>query len=481
MESVIGFDLGRDWIKILQLTPGKKILRFGKIHIPEEADQAKLPDVVVDRINELFKSLKLPKENVIVNFRGSHVLARTYLPPSTQPEVFERWFVESIETMIPGTPISEVVYSYDLLPSGRALIAFARIKEIEKLLSILNCCGITPVSIDASCLALYDSFRGHPLIQSRKNLAIVDINSTATYILLVKDGEPYVSAEIPLGGKTIGKGRDKYRNFANQLGSKIVKNFDYYTQKEEIRIERLLLTGDYACDTGMKKHLQNAVGIKTELADPFKYTSVEIPPNHDPGENHYYAQALGLAIKGFSPSKINLIPHETREKHKTGETFRRRVRTFRRSLLAVIPLAVGLIFLTLFFGSSNTHMSRNIRDLEAKKNLLSSLASEEVALNARIRKLNTLNRNRQNWAKLLYDIGRAVPEGLYFKELTTDDRLIPNGTSTLRKTRLVIEGSASDQKNMLELIKNLEPNYKDIFINNIKGEGSCDFQISLGI
>jgi Tfp pilus assembly PilM family ATPase len=219
MESVIGFDLGRDWIKILQLTPGKKILRLGKIPIPEETDNAKLPAIVVNRINELFKSLKLPKENIVVNFRGSHVLARTYLPPSTQSDAFEHWFVESIETMIPGTPISEVIYSFDLLPSGRALIAFARIREIEKLLSILNCCGITPVSIDASCLALYDCFRDHPLIQSKQNQAIVDINSTATYILLVKDGEPYISAEIPLGGKNISKGRDKYRNFAYQLGS----------------------------------------------------------------------------------------------------------------------------------------------------------------------------------------------------------------------------------------------------------------------
>lgn len=481
MEFTIGLDLGREWIKIVQLTPDKKILRLGKIPVPEETDQTKLPTLIAGRIDELFKSLKLPRENIVVNFRGSHVLARTYLPPSTQPDAFERWFVESIETMIPGTPISDVVYSYDILPSGRVLIAFARIKEIEKLLSILNNCGITPLSIDASCLALFDCFHNHHLIRSKQNLAVVDINSTATYILMIKDGEPYVSVEIPLGGKNIGKGRNKHRDFANQLGIQIIKNFDYYTQKEQFRIERLLLTGDYARGPGMKKQLQNAVGIKTELADPFKYNNIEIPPKHDPRDNHFYAQTLGLALKGFNPSKINLIPHETREKYKVDETIRKRVRFFKRTPLAVIPLAAIMMLITLFFGSNNTRISRNIRDLEAKRNNLSAFTTEEIAIKDRIRKLNTINRNRRNWAKLLYEMGRAAPEGLYFKELTTDERLIPNGTSSLRKTRLVIEGSASDQKNMLELIKNLEPNYKNIVIDNIKGEGSCDFQISLGI
>lgn len=174
------------------------------------------------------------------------MLARTYLPPSTNKEPFERWFVEAIESIVPGIPVKDIVYSFDLLASGRALIAFARLPEIEKQSALLKQCSIIPLAIDAACLALYDAFSLHPWVKTKENFAIVDIGSRSSDLLIVKDGEPFGANEINFGGKDLMKGKERHKKFATELGVNLARVFNHYEEKDNVRIQDLLIVGDYA-------------------------------------------------------------------------------------------------------------------------------------------------------------------------------------------------------------------------------------------
>jgi hypothetical protein len=217
MLRSVGLDLEKGWIKVVEISSDLKLTNIGRIRIPrsDKEDTRNEQELYAAKINELFSNLKIARENVVSNIRGSYILARTYLPPSKDKDEFERWFVKSIESIIPGTPIEDVVYSYELLPSGRALIAFARRTEIEKQLEMLKTCTIVPVLIDASCLALYDAFSPHPWIQKKENVAILDIGTYSTGVLIIKDGEAFGSNAISLGGKDLIKGKDR----ANKIES----------------------------------------------------------------------------------------------------------------------------------------------------------------------------------------------------------------------------------------------------------------------
>lgn len=155
MSKSVGLDLGRGWIKALEINQDLELLKIGKIKVPRNTNKEER-ELYISKIKELFQSLNLSRDNITINIRGSFILARTYLPPSSNKDDFEQWFVDSIESIIPGTPIEDVIYSYELLTSGRALIAFAKRKEIERHLEMLKSCAIIPASIDASCLALYE-------------------------------------------------------------------------------------------------------------------------------------------------------------------------------------------------------------------------------------------------------------------------------------------------------------------------------------
>ncbi len=238
MRSAVGLDLGWQWIKAIEITEGLKIAKIGRIEIPrqDKFEEKYYNELYLTKLNTLFKDLNLCKDNVIINIRGSFILARTYLPPSSDKEAFERWLVENIEEMVPGTPIEDVVFSHKILPSGRALIAFARRKEIERQLTMLKSCNIIPVSIDASCLALYDAFSSHPWIKGKKNFAIMDIGGFSTDFLVIKDSEPFAANEINFGGKDLTKGKQRYKEFAFNLGKELERVSIYYQKKENLKI-----------------------------------------------------------------------------------------------------------------------------------------------------------------------------------------------------------------------------------------------------
>ncbi|MCX7994701.1 MAG: pilus assembly protein PilM, partial [candidate division WOR-3 bacterium] len=196
MNSVVGLDIGQEWIKAVEITEDLKIKKVGRIKVPVDKEQEEAEQqIYIKKIKELFDTFKFPLENVVINFRGSYILTRTYLLPSPVKEEFETWFIENIQELVPGTPLEEVVYSYQILKSSRAIIAFAEFKEIEKQLMMLQNCNIIPSMIDASCLALYDTFILHPWVKAKKNLAILDMSNSQGDLLIVKEGDP-ISASV---------------------------------------------------------------------------------------------------------------------------------------------------------------------------------------------------------------------------------------------------------------------------------------------
>jgi Tfp pilus assembly PilM family ATPase len=279
MLRSVGLDLEKGWIKVVEISSDLKLTNIGRIRIPksDREDTRNEQELYAAKINELFSNLKLTRENVVSNIRGSYILARTYLPPSRDKDEFERWFVKSIESIIPGTPIEEVVYSYELLPSGRALIAFARRKEIEKQLEMLKSCNIIPVSVDASCLALYDAFSPHPWIQKKENVAILDIGTYSTGVLIIKDGEAFGSNAMSLGGKDLIKGKDRANKFALDMDNDLAKIFTFYEKKENLRIQNIIITGKYATIPGLRKNLATKFNYTVELGDPFSLHKIVLP------------------------------------------------------------------------------------------------------------------------------------------------------------------------------------------------------------
>jgi Tfp pilus assembly PilM family ATPase len=58
MNSVVGLDIRRDWIKVVELTRDLEIKRYGKIKIDEE-DRIDNDDLYIQKIKALFHKSRI--------------------------------------------------------------------------------------------------------------------------------------------------------------------------------------------------------------------------------------------------------------------------------------------------------------------------------------------------------------------------------------------------------------------------------------
>lgn len=463
MNSFVGLDLRGDWIKVVELTEDLRVKSYGKIKIDE--DRGDNEDSYIQKIKELFRKSKISSNNVVINFRGSYVLARTYQPPSSNKEAFEMWFVENIQELIPGTTVEDVVYSYEILPSGRVLIAFARLGEMEKQLGMLRKCGIKPIFIDASCLPLRTAFINHPWIKERYDFAILDIADTLADLLIIKEGEPFSANLITLGNQ----------NNNDVLTGHLLRIFNFYEKKDGLKINNLLITGDYPKSSIIKGHLENSLGFKVEIGNPFRTHRLKSRIKNGVS----YAQALGLALKGFSKSGIDLTPHKIKVENEILSFQKSAERYARLSLFFTIPALIFSLYLLISISKKNDTLKQDIDALKKEMAEMSLIDNEAIEFNNRIQKLKELLKNRLYWSEILFEIARTVPEGIYFKELLTETRLKADNPEPVNQTQIIIEGSAQNQEFVITFIKNLEKKFKNIVLENMQSEAGCEFKIRL--
>ena len=481
MSTAVGLDIGWKSIRAVELTNDRVIKKIASIDISDGTKKEEFK-VYIAKLTEFFNESKFSKDNVIINLRGSYILTRTYEPSASGNDGFERWFVENIDSLIPGAPLNDVIYDHEFLDDNRVLISFARLRVIENRLKMLRACGIMPVAVDASCLALYRSFRNHKPLKKYDNYAIIDLGSYKTDLLLVRDSIPFISTDLAIGYKEFNKGRDRCRMFCKLLSKELKKKLDYYKTKENLIIDYLIVVGNYAKTAGMKKNLTSLLKVRTEIGKPFKVQKIDLPLKLSRKNNSQYTQALGLALKGLKTDiGVNLIPHEVKRERRKWEFNKQAKKFFGKNLVFS-----GIIFfmMTCLLGImivKYNKIKHDFNELLVTKSGLVYLNDEEKEINSKVLKLQQLGHEQFFWSKMLLYIGQAVPDGVFFKEISTDTRLVSVGTKPVKQRKVVIEGDARNHALIIRFIQNLEKRFTDITIDRIKRESRCKFKISIGI
>ena len=100
----VGLDIGWKSIKAVELTSDHQVIKIGAIDVPVPAGEDEFK-ACADKLKQLFNEHRFSKDNVLINLRGSYVLTRSYAPTSLNNHGFETWFVENIDSLIPGAPL----------------------------------------------------------------------------------------------------------------------------------------------------------------------------------------------------------------------------------------------------------------------------------------------------------------------------------------------------------------------------------------
>jgi Tfp pilus assembly PilM family ATPase len=476
MNRSVGLDIGWESIKAVEIDDDFWISKYAKVEIPRpfEGDENAL---YISKISELFSGQEFSRVNVITNLRGSSILARSYTMSSLNDTDFEQWFVENIDSLIPGVPLDDVFYAHQLLDKGRVLISFTRLRPLRNQLAILKSCDIVPRAIDASCLALHYVFANHTWTKKRKNYALLNIGGFNSELLIMKEGTPFASMGILFGCKYLRKGRNKYRICHQELVKRVQKAFLFYREREDLIVDGLIVVGDCSKIPGMRKNVKQLLGIRIETTIPEKFDKGFINDN-----GRHYALAVGLALKGLKcDTGINLMPPEVRSARKAWLFDKKARKFFWKNL--VVSTIVFAVFAGVFFPQIMEH-SKALSEKKAlvhEKDALVSIVVEENALNAKSRRLRQLNNNQYFWSRLLYDIGCAVPPGTYLKEVITESRMVSTGKEVRKARKVTIDGEAPNSQAVIVFVKNLEKHFPSIVVDQMKAESRCEFKISLAL
>lgn len=350
-KSYLGLDIGSGGFKLVELQNDKgraKLVTYAFTErLPEEmtANPLDAPEQTADTIKAMMAKAKTRTTKAISALPVAGVFSSILSVPASAGKELKAAIELQAKKLIP-VPLEEMILDWKVLgesvtapkgapapagnPAGKwtqVLLTGASKGMVKKYLDIAKRVGIELVSLETEAFALIRSLVG----RDRATIIVVDIGAVRTNIILVENGIPYLSRSIDVGGlsftKAIGTALGSPLPQAEQMKSDISslssilpptgvpKIFEPLLANigNEIRylvnlyasqhpgaaaVEKIVLSGGSAVMPRLTEQMQNVLGIKTYVGDPWARVvyPTELRPQLD-AIGPRFSVAIGLAMR----------------------------------------------------------------------------------------------------------------------------------------------------------------------------------------
>ncbi|MCB0378896.1 MAG: type IV pilus assembly protein PilM [Bdellovibrionales bacterium] len=210
-RQLIGLDIGSSSIKMIELkATGKtfKINRFGMAPLPPglvEGGEVLDPGVLSGIISGLHKELGLRTKHVCSGMFGGAVIVKKISIPRIDPKLISEQIKWEAEQYIPFD-LSEVNLDYHLLKSNQSsetmdiLLVAAKQDFIIRYYEAIESAGLHCSIIDVNGFALANCFEMNYGARNGQTLALINIGSGVSNLVIVDNGEVVFCRDIPIGG-----------------------------------------------------------------------------------------------------------------------------------------------------------------------------------------------------------------------------------------------------------------------------------------
>ena len=214
-KSVVGLDIGSTAVRGVELSASSKpkstLLRSYEIPLPPGAvirGEVLEPDVVISALKRLWLQGGFKSKNVVLGAGNQGVVVRDL----TVPKMSLKHIRESLPFHVQATlqmqiadsildfyPTSEIVGEQG--PMLHGLLVAAEKNEILGNVDAVERAGLNPIEVDLIPFALNRLLVSRPGI--RGTVALIDIGSTTTSIIISSEGVPWFVRIIPAGGNDL--------------------------------------------------------------------------------------------------------------------------------------------------------------------------------------------------------------------------------------------------------------------------------------
>jgi type IV pilus assembly protein PilM len=436
----LGMDFSLATFKLLALqkTPhGYKVEAFAFL---EEENNSQLTIEVKALKQQLFPTAKI----VALAVPGQSALTRVLQTKSiySDAQIIEQIEVEA-ERLLPF-PLEEIYYDFARIPHGIAareevevFLAAASRERVNDLLGSAKEFGLNVKAVELEQLAIERAFlwvvAALP-ITAQKTIALFDLQAQTISLYVFKDLRLHYYQTHSFIAET------RLQEVEHALQA-------FLSAADTLAIESILLAGSETDLPALSKQVATHFGKETFVANPF--TKIEVSPKINQeallAKGPQLLVALGLALKSFEDTGINLLPW--REEKRKAEN---------RFFYMVLTGVIGVTFLLLsamqfLLGLKIAQEKRNLTYLTKEESLLNEKVqtlqglqkAKKVLLNRR-KIIETLQENRGSMVTLLDKIVYLVPEGIFLTEMVK------------KKKKIILEGQARTNSEISLLLKNLE-------------------------
>lgn len=345
MAKLIGLDIGSSTIKLVELEHTQKMHRLVAQGVAATPPKGLLSEATFDQltlseaVRKLAVDSKVTTRNVNVALPESSVFTRSIeMPVLSEKELSSaiRW---EAEQYIP-LPLAEAVLDYQITrkdivtktgPGMEVFLVAAPKTLIAKYEKVVKGAGLDLVSIETETLAL-----ARALVETSAEspvTMVLSIGADKTNVFVAKGTGVILTYVIAVGGKAFtralasdlqidlaqaeeykktyglnkdvlsGKVRSTVKPVLDNLVVEIKRAVSFYQEKhgDSDSIRRFILVGGSAKLPGLVTYLAEAIGIETQLGDPWQMVTDTQKLSAQSFDPILFSEAVGLALKQISP------------------------------------------------------------------------------------------------------------------------------------------------------------------------------------
>ena len=445
--------------------------------MPQDGNITDHPEVVSGQLKIAVEKSKITTTNAAVAIPVTSAIIRVVTSPLMTDEELATaiksdslWenLVQLTDNLSDYSIFHQVVNRDQTANTMDILFVASKLSDVNAYTSIIEKGGLNPVIIDVKCFSLksaVDQINQISLGKEDEDLTVLlEFGLDENYVMILYDNNPIIT-DIFIRGqdREILKSSDNpedidalVKRYVNQVRQAIQ---DFET-KHEKRVRSIRIISNLEkIDSYLDSFRKNLANTRFVLFDPIKELNVQsqLQERVKQTNRSYFTSVIGLAFRkldvfGYykfvtAVKNINLLPN------RDNIIAEKKAKFFSNFAFKGVIGIVSLIYIILFSGAFLQIINLNKKIVDYNK-IVQVHQTTEVERGKHLKELGKMTKslelsksiksNKVLSFKLLSQVASSVPRGVKFTSLDYDG-----------KKRLIIEGSSSNDKNILQLIRNL--------------------------
>lgn len=462
-STIAAIDLGTMTVRVGLYRPHDRGLMLTGFSIaempPDGGDETARTGAIIGALRTALTGVDRGALKLSYAISGQTVFTRFVKLPPSPPERVAQMVRFEAQQNVPF-PMADVVWDYQLMRQSadsdlEAIIVAIKADMLDRLNAAVVSVARLPERVDVAPLALFNAVRFN-YSDWRESLLVLDIGAKSTNLIFIEEGKAFVRG-VPIAGNQITQALAKDMNLGTEeaealkrskgfvglggayedpaddeaaraskvirgvmtrLHSEVTRSVNFYKgQQGGSEPTRVLLTGGSSVLPYMNMFFQDKLGIPVEMFNPFR--NVAVGPGVDRANlsksAHLLGETVGVALRevGECPIEVDLVPQVSRAKREAREKA-----VAGAGIIAAILLIFGCLGAAQMVRAKavDERLSTESRELAKLKAEAAKLETQEGSFQAnfaRAGQLLEMGRRRLQWARLLDELNKIVPVGIW--------------------------------------------------------------------